>query len=63
MRGGEPGGLVASTSFTVGGQERFAHVSGDSNDIHLDPIAARRSLAGRQVGHGSMPFSGPSMPL
>jgi MaoC like domain len=30
----------------------FAHASGDWNPIHVDPVKARRSMAGEQVVHG-----------
>ena len=43
----------AAASFQDGQfQASFAAVSGDSNPIHLDPLAARRSLAGGAVVHG-----------
>jgi hypothetical protein len=47
------------TSFIVAGrnvsndmQEQFAELSGDRNPIHMDPVAARRTQAGKQVVHG-----------
>jgi NAD(P)-dependent dehydrogenase (short-subunit alcohol dehydrogenase family) len=33
-------------------QTEFAGLSGDWNPMHMDPVAARRSSAGRQVVHG-----------
>lgn len=33
-------------------QERFAALSSDRNPMHMDPVAARRLLTGRQVVHG-----------
>jgi acyl dehydratase len=33
-------------------QRRFAALSGDVNPMHMDPLAARRLLSGRQVVHG-----------
>jgi len=33
-------------------QRAFADLSGDHNPIHVDPIAARRTLVGRPVVHG-----------
>lgn len=41
-----------STRFDHGDQLRFAALSGDYNPMHVDPIAARRLVAGRQVVHG-----------
>ena len=44
--------LLASRIFTVADQQWFASISGDSNPIHMDSIAARRTLAGVPVVHG-----------
>ncbi|WP_178130983.1 MaoC/PaaZ C-terminal domain-containing protein [Reyranella sp. CPCC 100927] len=44
--------LIADKSFTVVDQERFAAASGDRNPIHMDVVAARRTLAGQPVVHG-----------
>ncbi len=44
--------LVASKSFSLKDQVAFAEFSGDFNPIHVDPIAARRSIAGQCVVHG-----------
>jgi hypothetical protein len=33
-------------------QQRFAALSGDVNPMHMDPLASRRLLTGRQVVHG-----------
>lgn len=38
--------------FTIGDQEAFAQLSGDWNPVHVDPVFARRSVAGRAVVHG-----------
>jgi acyl dehydratase len=38
--------------FTMEDQHRFASLSGDYNEIHLDPVAARRTMAGEPVVHG-----------
>jgi acyl dehydratase/NADP-dependent 3-hydroxy acid dehydrogenase YdfG len=38
--------------FTDAEQRDFARLSGDRNPMHLDPLAARRLLAGRPVVHG-----------
>jgi len=43
---------LASRTFTMTDQIRFAAVSGDHNPMHLDPIAARRTQAGVPVVHG-----------
>ena len=39
-------------AFTLADQRAFAALSGDHNPIHIDPIEARRMLAGRAVVHG-----------
>jgi acyl dehydratase/NAD(P)-dependent dehydrogenase (short-subunit alcohol dehydrogenase family) len=45
--------MIASTRiFTIADQENFARLSGDWNPMHMDPIAARRTLAGAPVVHG-----------
>lgn len=44
--------FLASRIFTPADQEWFAAFSGDCNPIHLDSIAARRTLAGVPVVHG-----------
>jgi hypothetical protein len=41
-----------SRVFSAEHQARFAAVSGDFNPMHMDPIAARRTLAGAPVVHG-----------
>jgi len=46
------GGTLASRSFTADDQALFAHLSGDYNPIHMDPVAARRTQAGAPVVHG-----------
>ena len=38
--------------FTEADQARFAALSGDHNPMHLDPVAARRTLAAVPVVHG-----------
>lgn len=38
--------------FAAGDQEWFASASGDRNPMHVDAVAARRLLSGRQVVHG-----------
>lgn len=44
--------VLAERSFTVADQELFARLSGDRNPIHLDPVAARRSLTKQPIAHG-----------
>ncbi len=43
---------LASWTFTMDDQKRFAALSGDWNPMHMDPVAARRTLAGNVVVHG-----------
>jgi hypothetical protein len=43
---------LAEKLFTARDQEHFAALSGDRNPMHLDAIAARRTLAGAPVVHG-----------
>jgi hypothetical protein len=38
--------------FSAADQVQFAECSGDFNPMHVDPIAARRLISGRQVVHG-----------
>jgi MaoC dehydratase-like protein/short subunit dehydrogenase len=40
------------SSFGMADQTAFARLSGDHNPLHLDPIAARRTMFGRVVVHG-----------
>jgi acyl dehydratase len=42
----------ASRVFGVDDQIRFARLSGDFNPIHVDPVAARRTLSGELAVHG-----------
>jgi hypothetical protein len=37
--------------FTLDDQVAFAHLSGDFNPIHVDPIAGRRHMFGEPVVH------------
>ena len=43
---------IGEKTFTSDDQRLFALVSADRNPMHMDPIAARRLLTGRQVVHG-----------
>src|SRR5271170_4616922 len=44
--------VVAERDFVSADQERFAAVCGDRNPIHMDAVAARRTLVGFPVVHG-----------
>ena len=39
-------------AFEQAGQEAFARLSRDFNPVHLDPVAARRTLFGQPIVHG-----------
>jgi hypothetical protein len=43
---------LAKKRFSLVDQENFSLFSGDFNPIHIDPIAARRSLTGQCIVHG-----------
>jgi NAD(P)-dependent dehydrogenase (short-subunit alcohol dehydrogenase family) len=43
---------IATLRFTLADQRTFAHLSGDFNPLHLDPIATRRLAAGEPIVHG-----------
>jgi hypothetical protein len=43
---------MASRTFTLEDQRRFAALSGDSNPLHLDAAVARRSMLGGVAAHG-----------
>jgi acyl dehydratase/NAD(P)-dependent dehydrogenase (short-subunit alcohol dehydrogenase family) len=43
---------VPGRQFDQRDQERFAGLTGDWNPIHVDPVAARRTVAGAPVVHG-----------
>jgi hypothetical protein len=45
-------GVIGTRTFSMDDQIIFSRFSGDVNPIHLDPVAARRTLAGRCVVHG-----------
>lgn len=47
-----PDQVFASKTFSQTDQLRFAALSGDVNPMHMDPVAARRLITGRQVVHG-----------
>jgi hypothetical protein len=44
--------MLASRSFTMADQIRFATVSGDHNPMHIDVVFARRTQAGEPAVHG-----------
>lgn len=44
--------LIGAREFTEGDQEWFAAVSGDRNPMHMDAVAARRTIAHFPVVHG-----------
>lgn len=46
------GNKISSRLFTINDQYDFMQFSGDSNPIHIDPIAARRTIAGECIAHG-----------
>ena len=48
----EPDQVFATKTFSQADQLRFAAISGDVNPMHMDPVAARRLITGRQVVHG-----------
>lgn len=48
----QTGRTIASRSFSMGDQLAFAALSGDRNPVHVDPLAARRTLPGQCIVHG-----------
>ena len=47
-----PDSALGQRRFSIADQRRFADLSGDSNPMHMDPVAARRLLSGQLVVHG-----------
>ena len=45
------GDVVATREFRTAGQESFARLSGDSNPMHVDRVAARRTEPGEPIVH------------
>ena len=48
-----------SRSFSIEDQRAFAKLSGDSNPLHIDPVAARRLMFGQVAVTEYIFFSGP----
>jgi hypothetical protein len=48
----ESGELIASRTFSMNDQLRFAAFSADANPIHVDEVLARRSMIGKCIVHG-----------
>lgn len=46
------GELLASRKFSMLDQELFARFSGDFNPVHVNPLEARRTIAGQCIVHG-----------
>jgi hypothetical protein len=44
--------IIAERTFTLEDQLSFARLSGDYNPMHVDPVAARRTVFGAPVVHG-----------
>ena len=44
--------IISERTFTPADQKNFAAVSGDFNPIHVDEVAARRTIVGAPVVHG-----------
>ena len=45
-------GVLARRTFTLDDQRAFAALSGDWNPVHVDPVAARRTIVDGVVVHG-----------
>ena len=43
---------TSKRTFTLEDQIAFAELSGDNNPVHVDPLAARRSMFGQPIAHG-----------
>ncbi len=44
--------ILGRRTFSIDDQRCFATLSGDHNPLHLDPVVARRTMAGEPVVHG-----------
>ena len=47
-----PASIDVDRTFSLDDQRAFARLSGDANPLHVDPVAARRTLFGAPVVHG-----------
>lgn len=47
-----PPSIIAKRTFSLASQFLFAGLSGDRNPIHVDPVAARRTMAGQVIVYG-----------
>lgn len=47
---------LGKTIFSITDQKIFADFSGDKNPIHIDPVKARKTLAGKCIVHGMHTF-------
>src|SRR5215472_18205308 len=48
----QPMMIIAERTFTPADQRNFAALSGDFNPIHVDEVAARRTVVGAPLVHG-----------
>jgi hypothetical protein len=52
MRGDKPLAILKAPDYSEERQHLFARLSGDRNPMHVDAVAARRTLVGKLVVHG-----------